>query len=100
MNSSGVQGARLIYPNATHAPAGTRFDFWNYDPDQKGWYVYGEGSVNADRRSIVPDPGVALYSFTGAMATGGGSGGGCCTPPKNPPPGRKSDAPLGRRLRK
>ena len=35
VNGSGPQGARLIYPNAVHAPAGAKFDFWNYDPDQK-----------------------------------------------------------------
>jgi RHS repeat-associated protein len=69
VNGNAPQGARLIYPNGAHAPAGARFDFWNYEPAQKGWYVYGHGSVSTDGRSIVPDPGVVLYEFTGAMAT-------------------------------
>ena len=38
-------GARLIYPNTYQRPVGTPFDFWDYDPDEKGWYVYGQGQV-------------------------------------------------------
>ncbi|HEV8640828.1 MAG TPA: kelch repeat-containing protein [Methylomirabilota bacterium] len=60
-------GARIIYPNRRQAPPGTRFDFWHYDPDGKGWFVYGQGEVTRDGRQIVPDPGVAVYEFTGAM---------------------------------
>ena len=61
VSGNGVQGARLIYPNDAHAPAGARYDFWNYDPDQKGWYIYGQGSVIlaagvAARRASVSDP--------------------------------------------
>lgn len=59
--------ARLIYPNFTGQPAGARIDFWNYDAEDKGWYVYGQGTVSANGRQIIPDPGVVLYEFTGAM---------------------------------
>lgn len=62
-----TKGATLDYPNLHHAQPGTQFDFWNYDPNQKGWYVYGEGTVSADGKSIVPNPGVEIYGFTGAM---------------------------------
>jgi len=79
VNGGDTKGAQLIYPNTPPAPVGARFDFWNYDPDEWGWYVYGQGSVSADRRSIVPDPGVVLYEFTGAMATSPGNG-----PPNGP----------------
>jgi RHS repeat-associated protein len=78
------RGARLIYPNVRNKLPGTRFSFWNYDPDQKGWFVYGAGSVSSDGKDVVPDPGVSIYEFTGAMD--GGSGGG---PPGGPPPGGK-----------
>lgn len=61
-------GARIIYPNRFHEPAATRFDFWHYDPDQRGWYVYGRGRVSEDREHVVPNPGVGVYEFTGAMA--------------------------------
>ena len=64
---SWVKGARLIYPNSFKATPGSEFDFWNYDPDQKGWYVYGEGTVSANGESVVPNPGVEIYRFTGAM---------------------------------
>jgi RHS repeat-associated protein len=61
------KGARLFYPNWSKAKPGTQFDFWNYDPLKKGWYVYGEGTVSKDGRSVVPNPGVEIYQFTGAM---------------------------------
>jgi RHS repeat-associated protein len=66
-SSSYGKGARLIYPNYRREGSGTRFDFWHYDPDGKGWYVYGKGTVADDQRQIVPDPGVAIQEFTGAM---------------------------------
>jgi RHS repeat-associated protein len=67
--SEGKTGARLIYPNAFHYPAGTIFDFWNYNADDKGWFIYGHGKVSQDAQSIVPDPGVEIYEFTGAMVS-------------------------------
>lgn len=77
-SSSGVRGGRLVYPNTFRQRPGTRFDFWNYDPEGRGWYVYGHGAVTADARQIVPDPGVEIYELTGAMVAspsfGPGSG--------------------------
>jgi RHS repeat-associated protein len=61
------EGARLVYPNYSNAAPGHRMDFWQYDPEERGWYVYGQGSVTANRKQIVPDSGVAIYEFTGAM---------------------------------
>lgn len=67
--SSGARrGARLVYPNYRGRPSGTSMDFWHYMPqDGRGWYVYGRGQVSRDARQVVPDPGVFLYTFTGAM---------------------------------
>ena len=59
--------AQLIYPNFTRSAPGTRIDFWNYDPSEKGWYVYGRGTVTHDAKQVVPDAGVTLYEFSGAM---------------------------------
>ena len=70
-------GARIIYPNYTHDAAGSRMDFWHYDPAGKGWYVYGHGTVTPDGTQVVPDPGVEVYQFTGAMLI---------TPGEDPPP--------------
>src|SRR5882724_250268 len=81
MSSSGPKGARLFYPNATDAPAGTVFNFWNYDPDKKGWYVYGQGRVSADRSQVIPNAGVEIYEFTGAMVESPGG-----LPSFGPPP--------------
>ncbi|WP_306210107.1 RHS repeat-associated core domain-containing protein [Actinoplanes sp. RD1] len=61
------QGATIVYPNYTHEPPGTRTQFWNYDPDGKGWHIYGLGRVSKDGKQIVPDPGVRFYRLTGAM---------------------------------
>jgi YD repeat-containing protein len=63
----GRKGPWLVYPNYAGAPPGTQGRFWHYDPEEKGWHLYGMGQVSADGRQAVPDPGVALYAFTGAM---------------------------------
>jgi RHS repeat-associated protein len=76
------RGARVIYPNSHDALADTPFTFWNYDPDQKGWFVYGMGHVSPDRKEVIPDPGVSIYEFTGAMDGGPNNG-----PPNGPPAG-------------
>ncbi len=80
------KGARLIYPNGFNFKPGTRFDFWNYDADVKGWFIYGHGRVSADARSVVPDPGVVVYEFTGAMVGGPGD-----APGTGKPAGSHSD---------
>jgi hypothetical protein len=61
---------QLYYPNPEHLAPGTRFDFWNYDPPGSGRYVYGHGSVSKDGSQVIPDPGVGIWSFTGAMVGG------------------------------
>src|SRR5207244_2756111 len=70
-----------IYPNIYRQPPGTVYDFWNYEADDQGWYVYGIGKVSEDRLHIVPNPGVVIYEFTGAMVGNTGA------PPIGPPPG-------------
>ncbi|MEU4620132.1 RHS repeat-associated core domain-containing protein [Actinoplanes sp. NPDC023801] len=61
------EGARIVYPNYTREAPGTRTQFWNYDPDVKGWHLYGLGTVTPDGKQIVPDPDVKFYRLTGAM---------------------------------
>ncbi|MGH9238681.1 MAG: RHS repeat-associated core domain-containing protein [Vicinamibacterales bacterium] len=73
------RGARLVYPNYHGYQPGMTIDFWHYNPrDGKRWYVYGQGTVTADRRQVAPNPGVFLYEFTGAMVA---------PPSLNPQPG-------------
>jgi RHS repeat-associated protein len=72
-------GAQIIYPNYLHQPPGARAEFWDYEPEDGGWYVYGHGTVSADGTQIVPDPGVKVYEFSGAMINDGN------TPPPNGP---------------
>ncbi|MGV9560233.1 RHS repeat-associated core domain-containing protein [Streptomyces sp. NPDC003522] len=61
------EGAQIIYPNYTHEPPGTRVDFMDYDPEDKGWYVYGHGQVSADGSQVVPDEDTRVWAFHGAM---------------------------------
>ncbi|PWW67116.1 RHS repeat-associated protein [Actinokineospora spheciospongiae] len=67
------QGASVVYPNYTGLPAGSDVDFWNYDPLDKGWYVYGHGKVSADARQVVPDDKTRLWTLDGAMFNTGGN---------------------------
>jgi RHS repeat-associated protein len=60
-------GARLIYPNVAHAAPNSFVPFWTYDPVGRGWYVYGQGRVTADGKQVIPNPGVEIYEFVGAM---------------------------------
>jgi RHS repeat-associated protein len=64
------KGAQIVYPNWGDLRPGQRAEFWNYDPQDQGWYVYGRGTVSADGKQVVPDPGVRVWQFTGAMLAG------------------------------
>jgi RHS repeat-associated protein len=82
VDAASAQGARLFYPNYHDEKPGAEFSFWNYDPMDKGWYVYGQGKVSAEGKQVIPDPGVAIYEFTGAMISKPS-----LAPPEGPPPG-------------
>ncbi len=66
---TGARGARIYYPNYMGLAPGKRTAFWHYDPREKGWHIYGYGTVTADGKQVIPDEGVSLYEFTGAMIT-------------------------------
>jgi len=90
--SNSNPGMKLIYPNSRHYPDGTAIDFMNYDPDGRGWYIYGQARVNAKQNQIVPNNNVAIYQFMGAMYPQPNPGnlncasGTCSLSPKAPPP--------------
>lgn len=69
-NPAGI-GARIYYPNGFKQLPGSRFAFWHYDPDYRGWYVYGLGTVPEDGRQVIPDEGISIKKFTGGMYQGG-----------------------------
>jgi RHS repeat-associated protein len=79
-------GVRIIYPNRFNQPPRQPADFWHYDPEDKGWFIYGHGAVTSDGSHIAPDPGVSLYEFTGAMVYADSAG-----PAEGPPPGGGKD---------
>ncbi|MHB8744502.1 MAG: RHS repeat-associated core domain-containing protein [Sulfuricaulis sp.] len=80
-------GARLIYPNFTHEAPGAHVNFWNYDPRDRGWYIYGQGTVAPNGQQVIPGLGVAIYEFTGAMINTNTDN----PPPNGPPPGGCGD---------
>jgi len=80
------RGAQIYYENRYKAKPGAAFTFWNYDPAQRGWFVYGLGHVSSDGKMIVPDPNTQLWSFDGAMVA---------LPPNAPPTGPLPGNPSG-----
>lgn len=65
---TGPRGAWLVYPNyGARAIPGQVVRFFHYDPEVRGWYVYGVGKVTPNGTQVVPDPRTRLYEFTGAM---------------------------------
>src|SRR5439155_34391 len=71
--STGTTGGWLVYPNYQGGVSGQRVQFFHYDPDDKGWYVYGLGTVATNGTQVVPDPSTRFYEFTGAMINSGNS---------------------------
>jgi len=75
-------GARLIYPNVNNQPPGARVTFWDYNPDEHTWFIYGHGRVSKDGKLIIPDKNTRIWEFSGAMIQGGS----CDGPPPPCPP--------------
>jgi RHS repeat-associated protein len=59
------RGGRIIYPNYTALPAGSKHPLAVYEADEGGWEAYGNGRVTNDGRSIVPARRVRLKKLTG-----------------------------------
>jgi RHS repeat-associated protein len=83
-------GARLFYPNFKNEVPGARGTFWNYDPEEREWFVYGLGTISADARQAIPDEGVVIHELTGAMFNGSNTPG-----PEGPPVCVAGDAASG-----
>lgn len=56
--------APVTFPNLEGLPAGEKSLIWSFDHDQGKWTVIGTGTVSADGKRIVSDPG------TGVLAPG------------------------------
>jgi len=85
----GIGTARMIFPNFAHELPRARAVLWRYEPDANGWAAYGMGTVSADGRQIVPDPGVVITDFYSAE----------CDPTtrtRQPPPARAHVHPPGK----
>jgi RHS repeat-associated protein len=89
LHSTGNIGARIHYPNTADLLPGTRLEFWHYSPGYKGWYSYGTGTVPESGKQIIPDTGISIYEFTGAMAGNLGH-----RPAEGPPPCPHKDKSL------
>src|SRR5262249_16931773 len=56
------KGVRMILPNIDNLPAGTVVSLWSYDA-HRSWFSYGQGTVSANGRQIIPDPGVEVHGL-------------------------------------
>jgi RHS repeat-associated protein len=82
------QGGWLVHPNSAQRKPGTRYHYWNYDPENKGWFVKGGGSVTAAGSTVVPDSGVVFNSTAGVAVTCAPipyNGPNCCGPQDGDP---------------
>ena len=50
------KGAQLVYPNRGRAPAGTVLNFWDYDSEGRGWYIYGQGQSGRQSKKRCAGP--------------------------------------------
>jgi RHS repeat-associated protein len=81
------QGISIVYPNNTQSAPGTRHYLWAYNPNSKGWMVYGRATVSADGLKVIPDPGVGLVqNMSGGHAPPSGSPGPQPATPTQPCP--------------
>jgi RHS repeat-associated protein len=62
-------GAQIIYPNTAGLPAGASVDLWTHTA-QRGWYIYGQGTVTADAKRVKPNRGVHLLQVNCMNALG------------------------------
>jgi hypothetical protein len=58
--------ADMVFPNVEKELPKARATMWRYEPDGNGWAPYGMGTVSADGRQVVPDPGVMITDFASA----------------------------------
>jgi RHS repeat-associated protein len=87
-NPDSPQGGWLVHPNSAQRKPGTRYHYWNYDPENKGWFVQGDGSVTAAGSTVVPDSGVVFNSTAGIAVTCAPipyNGPNCCGPQDGDP---------------
>lgn len=68
--------ATLRYPNYSSQFAGSRRQLFDYDPQGRGWYIYGQGQVSADGKHIDSAEPFKIYQFalTSAASSGGNAG--------------------------
>src|SRR5439155_17511951 len=92
---SGPKGAWLVYPNYRYGVPGQRIQFFHYDANVKGWYVYGLGTVTPNAAQVTPDSRTRLYEFTGAMINSGNSPPGIGGTGDGPPRGEPIDPSTG-----
>jgi RHS repeat-associated protein len=76
------KAVKIVYPNYQGLPAGSLVNFWNYDPGNGGWKVYGQGKVSPDGKKVIPNKGIG---FRQVMTFGYGLGGGPIVPPLTGP---------------
>jgi RHS repeat-associated protein len=62
VESASGDGGRIIYPNLGGFEVGSRVDLWSYEAEGSGWQVYGQGTVSANGKQVIPDASVRLHT--------------------------------------
>lgn len=84
--------AAVQFPNLEGLQPGEKSLIWSFNHDSGKWEVIGTGTVSADGKMIVSDPGVGIqapgwhFAQPGVLVGGGGVNGLPDTPPAPPAP--------------
>src|SRR5439155_321231 len=60
VSASGPTRVPINFPNVTEAAPGTKADLYFFDLAIGGWNTWGTGTVSADGKQVVSDPGFGL----------------------------------------
>jgi RHS repeat-associated protein len=82
VDGDATKAIKVVYPNYLGLAPGAQVNFYNYDPSNGGWGVYGHGTVTKDGKQVAPDTGVGFRQIMGF-----GLGIGNVAPPAGPPAG-------------
>jgi membrane-associated phospholipid phosphatase/methionine-rich copper-binding protein CopC len=83
--------APIQFPNLDGLKPGEKSLFWSFDHDAGKWIVIGSGTVSADGKTIVSDPGVGVIAPGWHFTNPGGCAGSGGAPPSPPKPDTPKD---------
>ena len=77
------KGALLRYPNYSPFGPGSLVKLFDYDPNGRGWYVYGAGNISPDGQKVIGPRDFVIYQFTANGVSSGGTSADAASPSAN-----------------